>query len=309
MTASRALRARSSPEDIGERTSSPAPQPRIRPGLQPDAAVLGSICHAAFKSIADRHGFPPDFPNPDAAIELFGHLLSRADIYAVVAELEDRVVGSNFLWESDSVAGVGPITVDPAVQNLRIGRSLMEAVLERAHRMGISSVRLVQAAYHLRSLSLYTQLGFEVREPLSVMQGSALNLTIDGRRVRTARAADLAAADQLYQSIHGHTRTTELRVSIEHGTATVVERDGRLTGCTTGIGFFGHAIGESNEDLQALIGSAQSFAGPGFLVPSRNAELMRWCLQHGLRIVQPMTLMSMGPYQQPKAAFLPSVLY
>lgn len=52
-----------------------------------------------------------------------------------------------------------------------------------------------------------------------------------------------------------------------------------------------------------------SFAGPGFFAPMRNAALMRWCLEHGLRIVQPMTLMTMGPYQEPNGAFLCSILY
>jgi hypothetical protein len=70
-----------------------------------------------------------------------------------------------------------------------------------------------------------------------------------------------------------------------------------------------YALGETTADVQALIGAAPSFAGPGFLVPMRSASLMRWCLQHGLRIVQPMTLMTMGPYDEPKGAFLASVLY
>ncbi len=283
-------------------------EPIIRTASRDDAPVAGSICHAAFKSISDDHRFPPDFPNPEIAIGLIGHLVSRADVHAVVAELDGRVIGSNFLWE-DAVAGVGPITIDPAVQNKGIGRRLMEAVIERARSKGIASVRLVQAAYHSRSLSLYTQLGFDVREPLSCMQGPALNLNIDGCHVRPATAADLAEADALYRSIHGHGRVRELRAAIEQGTAVVVRREGQLTGYTTGIGFLGHAVGQTDEDLQALIGAAASFDGPGFLLPSRNAALMRWCLQHGLRIVQPMTLMTMGPYQEPKAAFLPSVLY
>ena len=87
------------------------------------------------------------------------------------ASSSGRVVGSNFLWEGDAVAGVGPITVDPSVQNRAVGRQLMEAVLERARQQGINAVRLVQAAYHSRSLSLYTKLGFVVREPLAVLQG------------------------------------------------------------------------------------------------------------------------------------------
>ena len=73
--------------------------------------------------------------------------------------------------------------------------------------------------------------------------------------------------------------------------------------------FFGHAVGENNEDLKALIGAAPAFLGPGFMVPTRNGELLRWCLDKGLRINQPMTLMSMGLYNEPAGAFLPSIIY
>jgi len=93
------------------------------------------------------------------------------------------------------------------------------------------------------------------------------------------------------------------------GTATVVEHSGRITGYATAIGFLGHAVGETNEELKALIGAAPEFLGPGFILPTRNAELFRWCLEHGLRLVQPMTLMSIGHYDEPAGAFLTSVLY
>jgi hypothetical protein len=68
-------------------------------------------------------------------------------------------------------------------------------------------------------------------------------------------------------------------------------------------------VGESNDDQKALIGSAPSFPGPGFLLPARNGELFRWCLNQGLRIVQPMTLMSRGLYNEPASMFLPSILH
>ncbi|HEV7445586.1 MAG TPA: hypothetical protein VGO18_23635 [Steroidobacteraceae bacterium] len=47
----------------------------------------------------------------------------------------------------------------------------------------------------------------------------------------------------------------------------------------------------------------------GFLVPTRNGELMQWCLGKGLRITQTMTLMARGLYNQPVGAWLPSVRY
>jgi hypothetical protein len=68
-------------------------------------------------------------------------------------------------------------------------------------------------------------------------------------------------------------------------------------------------VGESNAELKMLIGAAPAFAGPGFLLPTRNGELFRWCLAHDLRVVQPMTLMSLGLYSEPQGAFLPSILY
>ena len=283
--------------------------PVLRPASSSDAAPAGRICYSAFKTIAEQHAFPPDFPTPEVATDLLGYLLTRPDVHGVVAELDGRVVGSNFVWEDDAVAGIGPITVEPQAQNGRVGRKLMEAVLERARERGIPSVRLVQAAYHSRSLSLYTRLGFDVREPLSLLQGPPLGKRIEGRVVRAGTAADFDAANRLCRIVHGHARANELRPALEQGTFAIVETAGRFTGYTTGIGFFGHAVGESTEDLQALIGAATSFAGPGFLLPTRNAALMRWCLDQGLRIVQPMTLMTMGPYEQPKGAFLPSILY
>jgi GNAT superfamily N-acetyltransferase len=283
--------------------------PSLRAFMPADAEAAGHICYTAFKTIAERHNFTPDFPDAGTAIGLMHHLAARGDIHGVAAETAGRVVGSNFLWEDGEVAGIGPITIDPAAQNAGLGRRLMRAVIERAHDRGIQRVRLVQAAYHNRTMSLYTKLGFDVREPLSVLQGPSLAVATEGCDVRPAGVDDIAAADALCRRIHGHARSGDLRVAIENDAANVVEREGRITGYTTGIGFFGHAVGETNADLQALIAAATSFAGPGFLLPTRNATLLRWCLQHGLRIVQPMTLMTMGPYQEPRGAFLPSILY
>ncbi len=282
----------------------------LRPGRPDDAENLGKICYEAFKSISDAHNFPPDFPSAEAAVGLLAMLLSRPDAYSVVAEGADgQPVGSNFLWEGDTVSGVGPITVDVKMQNSSCGRAMMEEVIRRSDEQGYAAVRLVQAAFHNRSLSLYTKLGFDTVEPLSNIQGPALGLKIDSYIVRGMTANDIAAADNISFLVHGHTRHNEVAGAIVQGTAMVVEHLGRITGYTTGVGFFGHTVGLSNNDLKALIGAAEGFSGPGFLLPTRNSELLRWCFEQGLKIVQPMTLMSRGLYQKPRGAFLPSILY
>ena len=282
---------------------------RLRPGTVEDAKTCGTICYNAFKTIAEAHSFPPDFPSPDVAIGVLTWMLSHPGFYSVVAELDGRIVGSNFLDERSAIAGVGPITIDPSAQNKAVGRRLMEDVHERAARKNFAGVRLLQSAYHTRSLSLYTKLGYDVRETLACLQGPALNVGLPGYTVRTAKETDLAECNLLCRQVHGHDRGGDLLDAIRQGSATAVEHDGRITGYATVVGFFGHAVGETNRDVQALIGAAKEFAGPGFLLPMRNSELFRWCLERGLRVIQPMTLMSRGFYNEPAGAFLPSILF
>lgn len=282
---------------------------RIRPATANDAESCGRICYEAFATINRTHGFEPEVPSPEVAVGMFGMLISHPGFYCIVAESEGRIVGSNCLDERGPIAGVGPITVLPSAQNRSIGRALMQAVLHRARERNSAGVRLLQSAFHNRSLSLYAKLGFDVREPISVMQGSPIAKPVEGFTVRTAALTDLDECDRLCEKIHGHNRSGELLDGIRQGSALVVERDGRLTGYASAFGYFGHVVGETNQDVQALIAAAPDFGGPGILVPTRNAELFRWCLHNGLRVAHPMTLMTMGVYNEPSGAYLPSVLY
>ena len=282
---------------------------KLRTGTAADATACGKICYEAFTTVAKAHNFTPDFPSPEVAVGLLTWMLKHPAFYSIIAEIDGRVVGSNFLDERSEIAGLGPITVDPAVQNRKVGRELMENAHARATEKKFPGVRLIQAGYHTRSLSLYSKLGYDVREPLACMQGTTLNIKIAGCVVRKAAESDIAACNRVCEKVHGHDRGGELKDTVPKGCATVVERDGRVTGYATTIGFFGHAVGETNDDLKALISAAKEFAGPGFLLPTRNTELFRWCLERGIRVTQPMTLMSRGFYNQPAGAFLPSILY
>ena len=282
---------------------------KLRPGTREDAAACGLIDFEAFKKISSEHNFPLDFPSVEVATGMTTFLLSNPGFYSVVAEQDGRVVGSNFLDERNPISGIGPISVDPAVQNQTIGRQLMLAVMERSAKRGFAGVRLVQSAYHNRSLCLYTKLGFETRETLSKIDGAPPQVKFPGYDVRPATEKDLDACNKLCFRIHGHDRGGELRDAIKPGTAKVVEHLGRITGYSTDIAFFAHAVGETNEDLKALIAAARAIGGGGFLMPTRNGELFRWCLNNGLRLVHQMTLMTVGLYNEPTAPYLPSVLY
>ena len=285
-------------------------QPAVIRRAQPkDIDPCGVICYDAFTTLNNHHNFPPDFPSPDVAKHVISMMFSHPGFYCVVAEQDGRVVGSNCMDERSAIAGIGPITIDPSVQNAGVGRQLMMAVMSRAAERRFPGVRLVQAAFHNRSMSLYAKLGFDIREPLVVMQGRPIHQIPHGYSVRPAVADDLEAYNALCRRVHGHDRSGEMSDAIAQGVARVAERDGRITACASIVGFFGHAVAENTIDLQALLGSVDEFVGPGFLLPARNTELFRWCLNQGLRVVEPMTLMTAGLYSEPAGAFLPSILY
>jgi predicted N-acetyltransferase YhbS len=281
----------------------------IRRAQPADVEACGRICYEAFTTLNQHHNFPPDFPSPDVATEVISSMFSHPKFFCVVAETDGRIVGSNCMDERSIIAGIGPITVDPAAQDRGAGRLLMKAVMDRVAEQHFPGVRLVQAAFHRRSMSLYAKLGFEIREPLAVMQGDPINKVPNGHTVRPASPNDLEACNALCHRVHGHNRSGELTDAISHATAQVVEHNGRITAYTSAVAFFGHAVAENNEGLFALLGAADKFGGPGVLVPTRNTELFRWCLHHRLQVVEPMTLMTVGLYNEPSGAFLPSILY
>src|ERR1700757_3474895 len=199
---------------------------RIREGTPADADICGRICYDAFKTISEAHGFAPDFPAPEVASGLLTWMIANPKFYSVIAEVDGRIVGSNFLDERNPIAGVGPITVDPTVQNRAIGRRLMDAVHQRAAEKNFAGVRLIQAGFHTRSLSLYAKLGYDVREHLACMQGNPLGVSIEGHVVRLATETDLEDCNRLCRQVHGHDRGGELRDAISNGSATVVEHAG-----------------------------------------------------------------------------------
>jgi GNAT superfamily N-acetyltransferase len=300
-------------ETAPHRSSSSGRAVDLRPIDLADRDEAARIVYEAFAGIHDHHRFARDFPTLDAALELTTNFIAHPSIYGVVAEIDGRIVGSNFLDERGPVRGVGPITVDPAAQGHGVGRALMQAVLDRgADAIGI---RLLQDSFNTGSLSLYTSLGFDVAEPVALMSGRPRSTGVDGVEVRPLKRDDLGEAEELHRSVHGFERTAELEdaLAVPGFTPTVAVRDGRIVAYAATLTFFpaAQAVAETERDMAALIAGSLSLTGEAgeFLVPARQAELFRWLLGEGLRVVKPMTYMTIGRYEPPAGAWIPSVLY
>jgi predicted N-acetyltransferase YhbS len=283
----------------------------IRPVRAEDVEACGRAAFNAHQQVAATHGFDPELPSLEFATGVINGRVSDPNAWGVVAERDGQIIGSVFLnlFPPAPVAAIGPLTVAPSGQG-GTGERLMEAALDEAQRRGIERVRLVQSPSHRRSLALYVKVGFEVREPLLIMQGKPPPPDPAAEAVvRAATLDDLTACNEICTRAHGFARELELSIAIARDNAAVVEADGRITGYAAGIGFLGHAVAESDDHLWALIAHAPVFLGQGFFVPARNTDLLRRLLQAGVRIGWPATLMTIGPYLEPELAYLPSIAF
>jgi GNAT superfamily N-acetyltransferase len=287
-----------------------APNITLRPPESGDVDELARIVYEGFGDIHDRHGFARDFPTPETALGMMSSWVPHPKVWGVVAELDGRIVGSNFLDERDSIRGVGPITIDPKVQNAGIGRRLMEAVIERGR--DAPGIRLVQDGFHMRSLSLYTSLGFRVTAPCIVMSGRPRSGPVAGVDVRPLEQADLDACAALHTHVHGFDRSGALRDALRAFEPLLAERNGRIVAyaCSPAFWPMSHGVAETDEDMRALLlGAAARGGDPIALLVPLLSDLFSWALEEGLRSLKPMNVMAMGSYQEPRGSWYPSVLF
>ena len=274
-----------------------------------DGAALADICYRAFKDISDKHGFPTDFQTTEFAQMVISGCIANESGYAVAARVDGTLAGSNFFTFTDEVAGVGPISVDPERQGGGVGRLLMEDMLRAAQEQGIERVRLMQDAFNMTSLALYASLGFDTRHPAALLEPAPK----PHHDVRPMTLDDLDAVEALSRDIYKVSRRDDAGHHIGGGPFKpfVRERNGRVVGYFV-IGIIGHGCAESEDDLLVLAQHAASEVPAEIarcFCPLREGELYRKMLAAGFRNRKVMNLMTIGPYDEPEGAWMPSVGY
>ena len=285
------------------------PEVTLRRPQANDSEELGRICYEAFKDISESHGFESDFPTVEFARIVIAASIARENQYGTAAFLDGRAAGSNFLTLLDEVGGVGPVSVDPPAQGHGIGRRLMLDVLEYARNNGIERVRLVQDAFNVVSMSLYSSLGFDTKAPLGMLLIAPAEQPDES--IRRVEPGDLDWAGELGREMYKVSRRDEFAVAPMMGmTPILLERGGRRSGYLI-PGFVGHGLAETEEDMLAMMGEAarQSQYPVRILVPLIEGSLFRKALARGHRLGKMMNLMALGPYEEPEGVWIPSVMY
>ena len=161
----------------------------------------------------------------------------------------------------------------------------------------------------MHSLSLYTSLGFAVREPMVLVTGKPRGRP-RGAEVRPMAESDLSACNALCRRVHGFTRGNELADQLKGGSAQVAVRNGRVVAYVSNVVSWrtSHGVARTTEDMEAVLtGASKSVSEVSFLLPIRQSDLFGWCLKNGFRAVQPMTYMSLGFYREPSGCYFPTI--
>ena len=283
------------------------PKIELRRPTPEDAAELGLICFEAFKDVSESHGFKSDFTSIEMAQGIVGGMIRDETVYGTAAIVDGKLAGSNFVFRSDEAAGIGPVSVDPSLQGLGLGRRVMEDVLRYSAESGFEMLRLVQDAFNMVSMSLYASLGFDARAPIGLLQ---LNPgTTPDDRIRILTPDEAGAADDLCRTIYHISRRNELAHRARTGSPTLgIFRGGSLRGYLC-PGLIGHGVAETEDDMLALMREAGRLTpGPtGAICPLTEGNLFRRALADGHRLSKIMNLMTIGPYQEPDGVWIPSV--
>lgn len=274
-----------------------------------DCDEAGRLAFEAFKDIADRHGFPPEFKSIHEARASARWLTSQEPVLGFAVRRR-ALEGVAYLSMIDEVAGIGPVAVDLSAQGQGTGRILMQACLDAAVKHGHTRVRLMQDAFNVGSLGLYASLGFQVVEPLAIVATPPATAAL---AIREADDEDLAELCRLYRERVGFDRSGEIHLAQRYRRSLLIEKGDQIAGFVAGYSLskaeFGFA--DDNETLVTIVAGQAALKGAPvqWMLPMRHDGLLNAAIRAGSTVVKMGNLMAFGPYEAPSAPHIVSFWY
>ena len=198
----------------------------------------------------------------------FEFTLQQDTCHPIVAELDDRIVGTGVGIRSGRAGWIGTIWVAADLRGHGLGRALTEAVISSLHDGGVRTLLLVSTE---AGRPLYERMGFEVQSWYQILEasrtadvdaGPGANPATDPQ-VRSYRASDLAAMTRLDRDATGEDRSSVLRRFSSPGTTRVAtDAEGGVRGFVIRAPWGGGAtIAPEVEDAMQILAARRAAAG------------------------------------------------
>ena len=106
--------------------------------------------------------------------------LEKATVSFLVARKDGSIVGCCALVEAgDGTAEIKRMFVDPDARGLKIGKLLMDALIERGVALSLSAIRLETGIHQPEAIGLYRRYGFVEIEPFGAYKPDPLSLFME----------------------------------------------------------------------------------------------------------------------------------
>lgn len=283
-----------------------------------DLPRVASIFRRAFNEMYRRRGFGPVVADPSVGAVIAETYRSLDPEHCLVVVRGERVVGSGFLHVRGETAGTGPITIDPDHQSQGCGRALMREICDRADRVGVRSLRLIQDAFNEQSFCLYGRVGFVARETL--VRGNFPSRPDVGTRsatgaIRRATSRDLPNVVELERRLVGIERSKDLDLFLRMGDVFIAGRpqlDGAVARLVRGgVAVLGPAVSRDLDTMLDLIHASTidlpRHIDTRVLVPASRADLLSALYDAGFQVHSLCMYMVRGSFAAPAGYYMPTL--
>ena len=133
-----------------------ANQPVVAPLAERDLPEAERIFRVAFGTFLG-------VPEPETFWSDRDYVYGRwraSHVAALGATAGGKLVGSNFATRWGSVGFLGPITIDPALQESGVGKALLAATMDQFDAWGTTQIGLFTFAHSAKHVGLYQKYGF-----------------------------------------------------------------------------------------------------------------------------------------------------
>ena len=280
-----------------------------------EAGRVATIFRDAFNDLYERRGFGPIVADESVGRVIAETYLVHDPDHCLVVEYDGRLAGSAFLHPRATVAGIGPVTVDPSLHGRGLGRALVGGLCERADRLGIASTRLIQDAFNENSYALYARLGFRPQRVLaraSFLPGRGPAV----RETRVAAAADLANIAALEEDLLGFSRRRDYELLRRVGEVLVLDGRGGIEGWAGrivrgSVAVLGPVLSRSFEGMRRLVdeGSSELPAGTEIriLLPAESPEVLEFLAPRELEVHSLCNYMVRGSFSGIRGHYVPTL--
>ena len=132
---------------------------QIRNMIKGDIERVGEIIYEGFQALGLKYGYHSNIENVDEGKLLAWALFHHGPAERLVAEVDNRVVGTTCLSIRGNFGGLGPTVVDPNSEARGVGSKLIDSVIKRDER--VKEVRTIIEAFNPAVFSLlYFKLNF-----------------------------------------------------------------------------------------------------------------------------------------------------